>query len=99
MVDFKIAEILDDGTVINVHRCPGSSVISQVRFNAADEKLDVQFKNGSIYTYHNVSKNRFTRLCKSESIGRYFAQHIKSQYYCVGPRDFEVERRLNEALS
>lgn len=80
------------------YNCPESSVIDYVSYQHADELLNVKFKAGGVYTYRGVSKNRFTRLCKSESIGRYFHEFVKNKYPVIGPRNFKLERDLNYSL-
>lgn len=80
------------------YNCPESSVIDYVSYQHSDELLNVKFKSGGVYTYRGVSKNRFTRLCKSESIGRYFHEFVKNKYPVIGPRKFELERELNSVL-
>jgi len=78
--------------------CPSSSVIDYASYQPADELLNIKFKNGGVYTYRGVSKNRFTRLCKSDSIGSYFHEFVKGKYPVIGPRNFELERTLNQQL-
>jgi hypothetical protein len=79
------------------YRTPDSSVIEYVS-HYDEDKLNVKFKGGSVYTFRGVSRNRFTRLCNAESIGRYFAQKIKGQYDSH-KRDYALERELNEKLA
>ena len=81
------------------YNTPDSSVIDYISFQKDKQLLNVKFKAGGVYTYRGVSQNRFTRLCKSESIGRYYAEFVKGKYPCDGPRDFALERTLNTILS
>lgn len=80
------------------YNCPGSSVIDYVSFQKDSETLNVKFKSGGVYSYHGVSQNRFTRLCKSDSIGSYFHEFVKGKYPVTGPRNFQLERTLNQQL-
>ena len=79
------------------HSCPGSSVIEYISHYDGD-KLNIKFKSGAVYTYRGVSRNKFTRMCNAESIGRYFSEKIRGQYNSV-KRDFALERELNEKLA
>jgi len=81
------------------YNSPDSSVIAYVSYQKDSERLNVKFKSGGVYTYSGVTQNRFTRLCRSESIGRYYAEFVKGKYPVVGPRDFGRERALNALLA
>lgn len=80
------------------YNCPGSSVIDYASYQKDSETLNIKFKSGGVYSYQGVSQNRFTRLCKSDSIGSYFHEFVKGKYPVVGPRNFELERTLNQQL-
>lgn len=80
------------------YNCPGSSVIDYASYQKDSETLNIKFKSGGVYSYQGVSQNRFTRLCKSDSIGSYFHEFVKDKYPVTGPRNFELERTLNQQL-
>ena len=80
------------------YNCPGSSVIDYASYQKDSETLNIKFKSGGVYSYQGVSQNRFTRLCKSDSIGSYFHEFVKGKYPVTGPRNFELERTLNQQL-
>lgn len=56
-----------------------SSNIKAIAFE--DDWLYVEFTNGSIYRYKNVPKEYFENLKNAESVGKYFSNHIRPNYY------------------
>lgn len=77
---------------------PSSSAIEYVE-HYDEDYLNVKFKHGGIYTYSNVSRSKFARMCNAESVGSYYVKNIKGQYNCIGPRNFNLENRLNNLFS
>jgi len=62
--------------------CPcKSSQIHAHGFDPATGTLALQFKSkkgpGSVYYYQNFSQEKYDAFRNSESLGRYFGQHIK----------------------
>lgn len=51
-----------------------SSNIAQVSYDAANQALEVTFKSGGRYRYHNVDPNTHAKFLASESLGRAFNQ-------------------------
>ena len=67
--------------MINLKPIEKSSLISGIGYSEEDETLNIRFKRkGSEYLYHNVPKEEYEDMLKSESIGKYFHQHIKGIY-------------------
>lgn len=54
-----------------------SSIIKGVLHNEDDNLLLIKFNNGNLYMYENVSKEMYTKMMGSESIGKYFHANIK----------------------
>ena len=81
----------------------GSTSIRYASFQKGDGvndgNLNVCFQSGRVYTYRGVSQNRFTKLCKAPSTGKYYGEFIKGKYPCDGARDFKLERTLNSLLA
>lgn len=63
---------------------PNSSNIARYKYFVESKKLVVEFKrssgNSNKYEYENVPSSIFEGMVQAESVGKFFAQHIKSQY-------------------
>ena len=59
-----------------------SSNLRAIQYDPAGKDLDVQFKNGSVYRYHNVAPTIAKQLETADSVGSYFAEYIKNSYEC-----------------
>lgn len=56
-----------------------SSQISHIGHDPETNALRVQFHHGgSTYEYQNVSEELFQQFLDAKSVGKFFAQHIKS---------------------
>ena len=42
--------------------------------------LEVEFKNGSVYSYFDVPGGEYSNLVGAESVGKYLNQNIKNNY-------------------
>lgn len=42
--------------------------------------LTVRFKSGTVYSYHSVPEPVFRKMMSADSIGGYFARHIRGSY-------------------
>lgn len=51
------------------------------------QHLTVQFKSGATWTYHDVPEPVFRKMLSADSIGGYFAKHVKSSYKAVKHED------------
>jgi hypothetical protein len=58
-----------------------SSNILSIGYNAETATLEVEFHNGSIYQYYNISAELHDGLMKAGSKGTYLDQHIKKAGY------------------
>lgn len=72
-----------------------SSTIKACSYNKNTKQLNVTFTNKTVYTYDGVSYARFSRLVNAESVGSYFAKHVKGKYIST-KRTFVV---ANEFIS
>lgn len=59
-----------------------SSNLDSVGYDADNETLEVEFKNGRVYQYFNVPPFMHERLMQSDSIGKFFNAEIKDAYAC-----------------
>ncbi len=57
-----------------------SSNLITVGYDAASQTLEVEFKDGTVYQYFDVSAVEHETLMGSESIGSYFNSSIRSSY-------------------
>ena len=57
-----------------------SSVIAAVGYDNANLALEIEFKNGSVYRYFNVSHVVAEQLMMATSHGRYFGAHIRGRF-------------------
>lgn len=62
-----------------------SSAIEEVYYNANDRSLYLVMTGGSGYRYKDVTLNVYRALVDSNSVGRYYANNIKSNY---GPGEY-----------
>ena len=53
-----------------------SSELSSVGYDGDSQLLEVEFRVGTIYQYHNVPADVHAALLKASSIGRFFNEHI-----------------------
>jgi len=57
-----------------------SSVLRRYHYDAADQRLDVEFVSGKRYSYHEVPERVWERLLGSTSKGRYFNRCIRDRF-------------------
>jgi len=57
-----------------------SSNIASIGYDNATEVLEVEFLNGSIYEYRNVSSVVYEELMSAASHGSYFNREIRMSY-------------------
>jgi hypothetical protein len=57
-----------------------SSSLASVGYDAATRILEVEFRKGRIYRYHEVGAGIFARLMNAESKGRFMNAHIRNAY-------------------
>lgn len=58
-----------------------SSNISSIGYDQATQVLEVEFNNGSIYQYFNVSRGIYQGLMKASSHGSYLDRYVKKGGY------------------
>jgi hypothetical protein len=59
-----------------------SSNIKSVGYDFGTEVLQVEFKNGGVFNYHDVSISAYTAMMEADSIGSHFHNNIKNGYVC-----------------
>lgn len=66
-----------------------SSNLAAIGYDAESKTLQVDFKNGKRFQYPNVPPERFAELQAAESVGKFFATRIKSEFLGVPLKDDE----------
>lgn len=56
-----------------------SSTIAGMAHNVATSIMTVQFKNGGVYEYENVPREKYEAILGAESVGKAFDRDIKKQ--------------------
>ena len=59
---------------------PESSTISRFGYNPDNAVLAIEFKNGTVYEYFDVSPGVFEQFQAASSKGQFLAQNIKGHY-------------------
>lgn len=68
---------------VEMHRVD-SSAISRIGYDANNKVLGVEFEeSGDVYYYYDVPENVYNDLKKADSIGGYYNDYIKGEYYSV----------------
>lgn len=59
-----------------------SKMATAIGYNESEQRLQVEFKNGSVYQYSDVDGETWQALQNAESTGKFFNQEIKGTYRC-----------------
>jgi hypothetical protein len=57
-----------------------SSNIASIGYDPDSLTLEIEFNNGSIYQYFDVSQRIYEELINSDSVGGFLASNIKGSY-------------------
>ncbi len=57
-----------------------SKVLKSVGYDEATGTLEVEFKNGGLYEYSNVSPEEYAALMMAPSKGTYFGEQIRDKF-------------------
>ncbi|WP_447775424.1 KTSC domain-containing protein [Pseudomonas chlororaphis] len=57
-----------------------SSNIASVGYDPDSSTLEIEFNNGSIYQYFDVSQRIYEELISADSVGGFLAANIKGSY-------------------
>ena len=58
------------------HKIVKSSMISSVGYDPDLKKMEVKFKDNSVYEYHNVKEHTHKRFMNAKSLGSHLSEHI-----------------------
>ena len=59
-----------------------SSAINSVGYDPNTQQMNIEFKQGSTYTFCGVPEFIFNGLLHAASKGVYYDQHIRDKYQC-----------------
>ena len=57
-----------------------SSNILSVGHDPETNTLEIEFKGGGVYTYHDVDQAKADALLNAESVGKHFHAHIRNAH-------------------
>lgn len=57
-----------------------SSNIARLGYDAASKTLAVQFRSGTRWHYHDVPEKTYRAISNADSVGGYFAAHIRDTF-------------------
>lgn len=57
-----------------------SSNVASVGYDDDNSTLEIEFNNGAVYQYFDVSRIVYDGLMSADSVGSYLASHIKGHY-------------------
>ena len=57
-----------------------SSTIVSAGYDEPSQTLEVEFSNGSLYQYYNVTQDMYDNFVQSPSKGQFLHQYIKNAY-------------------
>ena len=57
-----------------------SSNISSIGYSPETQTLEIEFKGGGVYTYHDVDQAKADALMNAESVGKHFHAHIRNAH-------------------
>jgi hypothetical protein len=78
--------------VSRIKRVPvDSSAIATVGYSKSIRALEIEFRNGAIYRYLDVSQKVYEALLSAHSKARFYDDNIRHQY-----RSLHVRRRIPE---
>lgn len=63
-----------------------SSMLTSIGYDATSCTLEVEFKNGTIWQYHEFPEYMWFEFQSAESKGKYFRANIREQYTPFGHR-------------
>lgn len=78
LVAAAVLRVVDDTRIV---RHPvESSAIASVGFAQAERILEIEFRSGGVYRYYDVHDEVGRGITQAESIGSFFAEHVRDRY-------------------
>lgn len=64
-----------------MNRIPvSSSNVATVGYDSETQTLEIEFNNGGVYQYFDVSQDIYEALISADSVGKYLNANIKGYY-------------------
>jgi hypothetical protein len=85
-IGHRLIEMADSITVQpdQIRRMPVTSdVAKSIGYRVSDGTLEIEYQNGRVYQYANVSFGDYMDLMDGRSIGRFINRNIKPFYTCT----------------
>ena len=57
-----------------------SSTVVSIGYDAESSTLEIEFHNGTVYQYFDISETTHVELITAGSVGAYLNSHIKGKY-------------------
>ena len=57
-----------------------SSTVKSTQYDIDSQVLTIEFKNGNVYEYYNITYEDWRSLLDAESIGKHLNAHIKGKF-------------------
>jgi hypothetical protein len=67
-----------------------STVIRSFSYNEDESKLRIVFLSGKVHDYFQVSKEVYAAMRMAFSKGKFYNEHVKSNYHFEEVRDLKV---------
>lgn len=61
-------------------RTVASTCVASIGYAAATRTLEIEFRSGRVYRYHDVTPRIVEQLMNAESIGRFMNAHIRNAF-------------------
>ena len=59
-----------------------SSNIKEIGYDEATQQMEIEFKQGKVYTFCGIPPNVYESLFNASSVGGYFNAHVRGKYDC-----------------
>ena len=57
-----------------------SSTVKSTQYDIDSQVLTIEFKNGNVYEYYNITYEDWRSLLDADSIGKHLNTHIKGKF-------------------
>lgn len=60
-----------------------SSLFKSIGYNKLENLLQVEFNNGDVYNYFEITEEMYNNLLKATSVGKYYLANIKGKFNSI----------------
>jgi hypothetical protein len=57
-----------------------SRTVRSIKYNSADQEIDIEYNTGKVYRYSGFSRNMWNRALSAERIGTFVNENIKGHF-------------------